>query len=58
MEKWGKKKQIILLTLQGNLTEKQFEKIQNTLLKIAVRYKLGYGASDELGYDFTGCGLM
>ena len=46
---WGKKKQMITLTLQGNLTEKQFEKIEKALLKIAVRYKLGYGALDEMG---------
>jgi hypothetical protein len=34
----------MLLTLQGDLTEKQFEKIEKALLKIAIRYKLGMGA--------------
>jgi hypothetical protein len=51
MSDWGRKKQMCVLTIQGDLTEKQFLKIQRALLKIAERYRLGYGANDEMGYD-------
>ena len=51
MSDWGRKKQMIVMTIQGNLTEKQFEKIQRALLKIVDRYNMGYAANDELGYD-------
>ena len=51
MSDWGRKKQMCLLTIQGDLTEKQFLKIQKAMLKIAERYGMGYGANDELGHD-------
>jgi len=51
MSDWGRKKKEIVITLQGDLTEKQFEKIDRALYKIAVRYDLGYGAIDEDGNE-------
>jgi len=48
---WGRRKQMIVFTIQGDVTEKQFEKIQHALLKIAKRYDMGYAANDDLGYD-------
>ena len=51
LEMWGRKKHMIVFTLQGDVTEKQFEKIQRALLKIADRYNMGYAANDKLGYE-------
>jgi len=41
---WGRRKKLVTITLQGKLTEKQFEKIEDRLLKIAERYDLGFGS--------------
>ena len=41
-EMWGRKKHMVVFTIQGNVTEKQYEKIQRALLKIADRYNMGY----------------
>ena len=35
---WGRKKQMCIVTLQGDLTEKQFLKIQKAMLKIIVKH--------------------
>jgi len=51
LEMWGRKKQMVMFTIQGDVTAKQFEKIQRALLKIAERYNMGYAANDDLGYD-------
>jgi len=40
---WGRRKKSVILTLQGELTEKQYEKVERAMLKIADRYNLGYG---------------
>lgn len=40
---WGRRKNMVTFTVQGKFTEKQFEKIQKALLKIAKRYDVGYG---------------
>jgi hypothetical protein len=48
---WGRRKRMIIFTIQGDVTEKQAEKIQLALLKIADRYNMGYGANDDSGFD-------
>lgn len=42
-QNWGRRKKSLILTLQGELTEKQYEKVERAMLKIADRYNLGYG---------------
>jgi hypothetical protein len=44
---WGRKKEMVIFTVQGKFTQKQYEKIQKALLKIAVRYDVGYGEDFE-----------
>lgn len=41
---WGRRKKQIIFTLQGDVTEKQYDKIERALLKIAIRYNMGYGS--------------
>lgn len=46
---WGRKKRLVGFTLQSNgMTEKQYEKMLDRLLKIAQRHNMGFDAwSDE-----------
>ena len=46
---WGRRKNMVIFTVQGKFTEKQYQKIQKALLKIAVRYDVGYG--EDFGED-------
>lgn len=40
---WGRKKRLVGFTLQSKMTEKQFEKMRERLLKIAERHEMGFG---------------
>ena len=46
-EKWGRKKRNVIFTIQGDFTEKQFEKMNQRLLKIAIQNKKGYGYCED-----------
>jgi len=46
-ETWGRKKRNVIFTIQGDFTEKQFEKMHKRLLKIAISNKKGYGFQDD-----------
>ena len=48
-EQWGRKKRNVIFTIQGDFTEKQFEKMRQRLLKIAIADKKGFG------YDKDDC---
>jgi len=50
---WGRRKLGLVLTIQGELTEKQFAEVERRILKIAEKYNMGYGASDYAGLDMT-----
>ena len=39
---WGRRKKMMTITIAGKLTEKQYEKVERAILKIAERYDLGY----------------
>ena len=43
-KQWGKKKKMCLLTIQGALTEKQYEEVYRRMLKIAEKFDIGFGA--------------
>lgn len=44
MSDWGRKKREVGFTLQSSgMTEKQFEKMLERLLKIAQRHNMGFG---------------
>tara|TARA_R100000458_G_C8268387_1_gene243223 strand:+ start:601 stop:750 length:150 start_codon:yes stop_codon:yes gene_type:complete len=47
MSDWGRRKRNVVFTLQGDCTEKQTEKIYERMLKIAEKYNLGAGWTDE-----------
>tara|TARA_Y100000004_G_C8865472_1_gene390948 strand:- start:685 stop:840 length:156 start_codon:yes stop_codon:yes gene_type:complete len=44
---WGRRKEMVIFTVQGKFTEKQYERIRKALLKIAERYDVGYGEDFE-----------
>lgn len=50
---WGKKKKLVTITIQGKLTQKQFDLIEERLYKIADKYDLGLGAIVDHG-DWEG----
>jgi len=45
---WGRRKKELVITIQGNLTTKQFEEVERRMLKICDKFDLGFQASDEL----------
>ena len=46
-ETWGRKKRMVVFTIQGEFTEKQFEKMHKRLLKIAISNNKGYGYQED-----------
>ena len=48
-QQWGRRKQDVVITIQGKLTEKQFEEIERRILRIVAKFDMGYGVSDEFG---------
>lgn len=46
---WGRRKQEVVITIQGLLTEKQYEEVERRIFKIIEKFDMGFAASDEFG---------
>jgi len=43
---WGRRKRELTITIQGDLTEKQYEAVRRRMLKICEKHDLGFAAAD------------
>lgn len=43
---WGRKKRELTITIQGDLTAKQYEEVRRRMLKICDKYDLGFATAD------------